>query len=238
MSEATPTPKFKLYHYPATRSARVKWMLHEVLGEDFEVEKVPLYEGRQYEPEYLSINPNHCVPTLEITLPDGSRRHMLESGAIVTFLADAFPEKRLAPSPSPLSIERADYLQMIFFGASWMDMMLWQVRIQEHLLSDDEKDARSLQRYRDKFRNEVEPQLRQRFETHSFICGDSFTAADCIIGHNVTWARAYGLCQDEIFRAYLSRVSKRPAFVAAFADARSFQANPPDSGPLRSRFTG
>ena len=232
------TPRFKLYHYPATRSARVKWMLHEVLDDDFEVELVPVYEGKQYEPAYLRKNPNHCVPTLEITLPDGGVMHMLESGAMVTFLADAFPDKGLAPSPTPFSRERADYLQMLYFGASWMDMMLWQIRVHEHLLRDNEKDPRTIQRYRNKFTREVEPQLCKRLERHPFICGDAFTAADCVIGHNVTWARGYGLCQDEIFRGYLSRVSKRPAFVKAFADARAFQPKPPEDTELLGRFTG
>jgi glutathione S-transferase len=52
-----------------------------------------------------------------------------------------------------------------------------------------------------------------------FTCGAEFSAADCVIGHNVAWARGYGLCRDDVFRAYLSRLSKRPAFAAAFADA-------------------
>jgi glutathione S-transferase len=232
------TTRFKLYHFPGTRSARIKWMLHEVVGDDFEVERVSLYEGEQYRPEYLEKNPNHCVPTLEVTLPDGHSMHMLESGAMVTFLADAFPEKGLAPAPTPLSLERADYLQMLYFGASWMDMMLWQVRVQEHLLPESEKDERTIRRYRKKFETEVEPQLRARFERHPFICGDRFSAADCIIGHNVMWARGYGLCQDEIFRGYLSTVSKRPAFVKAFADARTFEKAPPSESDLKDEFTG
>ena len=232
------TPRFKLYHYPATRSARVKWMLHEVLDDDFEVEIVSLYEGEQYEDDYLSMNPNHNVPTLEITMPDGQIEHLLESGAMVTFLADAFPEKELAPPASPLSLERADYLQMLYFGASWMDMILWQLRVHENLLADDQKDLRTIERYRSKFVEEIEPQLRRRFEKHPFICGDAFTAADCIVGHNVIWARGYGLCRDETFRGYISKVSKRPAFVKAFADARSFQKEAPDGSELVERFTG
>lgn len=213
-------PRFKLYHFPATRSARVKWMLHEVLEDDFEVELVQLYQGEQYSPAYLRINPNHCVPTLEITMPDGSTQHMIESGAMVTFLADAFPDEGLAPAPSPFSLERADYLQMMFFGASWMDMMLWQIRLHQDLLGEDAKDPRTIERYRAKIGKEVEPQLQARLERHPYICGNAFTAADCVMGHNVRWARAYGLCQDEIFRDYHSRLSKRPAFAKAFADTR------------------
>lgn len=230
--------RFKLYHYPATRSARVKWMLHEVLDDDFEVELVPLYEGTQYDAEYLSKNPNHNVPTLEITMPDGRSTHMLESGAMVTFLADAFPEKGLAPAPAPCSLERADYLQMLYFGASWMDMILWQIRVHEHLLRADDKDPRTIQRYRDKFVSEIEPQLSARFERQAFICGDAFSAADCIIGHNVMWARGYGLCRGEVFRGYLSRVSKRPGFMKAFADAGHFKVEAPNDSPLFEQFTG
>jgi glutathione S-transferase len=164
--------------------------------------------------------------------------HMIESGAMVAFLADAFPEKGLAPAPSPLSLERADYLQMLHFGSTWMDMMLWQVRVHEHLLPNEQQDPRTIQRYRDKFTNEAEPQIRKRFERHPFICGDAFTAADCVMGHTVSWARGYGLCRDEIFRGYISRLSKRPAFVKAFADVGGFQIEAPEGSSLVERFTG
>jgi glutathione S-transferase len=231
-------PKFRLFHYPATRSARVKWVLHEALEDDFAVEIVDLYRGIQYGPEYLARNPNHNVPTLEVTFPDGSTLDMIESGAMVAWIADLFPEKGLAPPVDTLSPARADYLQMLHFGASWMDMMLWQIRVHEHLLPPEERDPRSSRRYRAKMANEVEPQLRRRLESSAFICGDTFTAADCVIGHNVTWARAYGMCRDEVFRNYLSRISRRPAFVKAFADAAEFNPAPPDKAVASGKFTG
>jgi hypothetical protein len=45
--------RIKLYHFPASRSARVKWLLHELLDDDFDVEPVALYDGVQYTAEYL-----------------------------------------------------------------------------------------------------------------------------------------------------------------------------------------
>lgn len=230
--------KFKLYHFPATRSARVRWILHETVGDDFEVETVDLYGGRQYAPDYLRINPNHSVPVLEITWNNGETTHMLESAAMVAWLADAFPEKNLAPPADELSPARADYLQMLHFGGSWMDMMLWQVRIHEHILPKDEADNHTIARYRAKMEKEVEPQLLARLANHDFICGDGFTAADCVIGHNVTWARGYGMCQDRAFRAYLSRIAKRDAFKKAFADAKQFKAEPPGGAPEKTKFSG
>jgi glutathione S-transferase len=227
----------KLYHYPATRSARVKWMLHEVVGDAFEVEKVDLYRGVQYGAGFRRLNPNHNVPMLEITWDDGSVQHMLESVAMVAFLADAHPGKGLAPPPG-MSRERADYLQMLQFGGTTMDMILWQIRIHEHVLPPAERDPRTVARYRRKFTEEVEPQLARRLEAGAFVCGAAFTAADCVVGHSVTWANMYGMCRDEVFRNYLSRLSKRPAFAAAFADAHEFSLEAPQPRSGVSPFTG
>jgi glutathione S-transferase len=228
----------KLHHYPATRSARVKWVLHEVVGDEFEVERVELYEGAQHSAEFLRLNPNHNVPVLEVTWEDGKIQRMLESAAIVSFLADAYPDKGLTPMLSA-SFERADYLQMLHFGSTWMDMMLWQIRIHEHVLPKAERDSRTVARYRTKFAKEVEPQLAARLEVGPYICGEVFTAADCVVGHDVSWARAYGLCRDDLFQRYLSTLSKRPAFVSAFADARQFSLEPSQDAPdTRFLFTG
>jgi glutathione S-transferase len=229
--------KLILHHYPATRSARVKWILHEVIGDAFETVAVDLYAGVQYSDEFMAKNPNHNVPVLDIEFNDGTSMTMLESAAMVAFLADAYPEKQLAPIPGP-SHARADYLQMLQFGAVTMDMMLWQIRIHEHVLPKTERDERTVARYRNKFMTEVEPQLAARLAHSEFICGDTFTAADCVIGHNITWARGYGMCQDELFRAYLSRISKRPAFRAAFADASSFNPQPPKPPSGKISFNG
>lgn len=228
--------RIKLYHYPATRSARVKWMLHEVLGDEFDVERVDIYDAVQYGDNYLAKNPNHAVPTLELGLSDGSVMHMIESGAMIDWLADAFPDARLAPPADGLSSERADYLQMLHFGSTWMDMMLWQIRAHEHVLEQDARDPRTIARYRSKFKNEVEPQLAARLHKTAFICGENFTAADCMVGHSVLWARLYGLCDGSVFEQYAGRLMARPAFLKAFADMGDF--NPEVPPALATHFTG
>jgi glutathione S-transferase len=228
---------FKLYHAPASRSVRVKWALHEAVGDALEVEKIALYEGAQYSAEFTGLNPNHCVPVLEIRWDDGRSQVMIESAAMVAFLADAYPERGLAPPPGA-SRERADYLQMIAFGTISMDMMLSQVRIHEHVLPRSERDPRTADRYRKKFIQEVEPQLARRLEATPYVCGDGFTAADCVIGYNVFSARGYALCQDETFRRYLKALMARPACAPALADAREFSRVVPEGAPIMSKFTG
>lgn len=216
---------FKLYHYPLSRSVRVKWLLHEICGDAFDVEVVKLLKGVQYTPEFLAMNPNHAVPVLEVTGEDGASFTMVESGAMIAFLADVYPGRALAPSPTDRTAARADYLQMLHFGTSSMDMMLWQVRLHRDLLPRAERDPATEQRYLQKFRGEVEPQLRARLENTAFVCGDDFLAVDCVMGQNINWARAYGLCQDPAFDTYLERLKGRPAYQAAYADRALFGAD-------------
>jgi glutathione S-transferase len=212
------------------------WMLHEVLGNAFEVQRVDLYSAAQYSPDFLLLNPNHSVPVLQITWANGTVQHQTESAAMVAFLADAFPDAALAP-PITASLERATYLQMLHFSSHWIDMMLWQIRAHEHVLPAAQQDSRTAVRYRHKFQKEVEPQLRKIFERGAFACGDSFSAADCVLGHTVFWARGYGLCQDDVFKEYVSRLSKRAAFKMAFSDTQEFVLDA-RAYPLSQHFTG
>ncbi len=229
--------RFKLYHYPATRSARALWALYETTDRPVEIETVDLYGGAQYSSDYVAKNPNHNVPALDIFWSDGRMTSMVESAAIAAFLGDAYPEKQLAP-PSAATPERADYQKMLFLAAAQIDMTLWQIRMHEHILPKAESSPALIARYRRKFEAEGAPQILERIAQGGFICGEAFTLADCVYGHIVTWARGYGLAQDDAFRGYLSRLSKRPAFLKAFADARQFNLQPPENSAMQQRFTG
>ena len=210
-----------LHHYPLSRSVRIKWLLHEILEDNFKTIRVPLMQGGQFSETFLEKNPNHGVPVLDITYKNGTQQSIFESGAILIWLADTYAQKGFAPSLSEL-VKRADYLQMVQLGASWMDMMLWQVRLNEDLLPKSIRSDALAQFNRDKIKNEIEPQLRKRLSKHDYICGDTFSAADCLTGHNIGWARAYGLCMDDVFSAYRSRLSKRTAFIRAHDDKDDF----------------
>jgi glutathione S-transferase len=120
-----------------------------------------------------------------------------------------------------------------------MDMMLWQIRIHTHVLGKD-RDDRTVARYNRKFTEEVEPQLTTRLENAGYICGEAFSAVDCVMGQNVLWAKAYGLCQGKPFSEYVSRLAQRPAFTKAYADLGDFTlAPPPDKAAgFAGKFTG
>jgi glutathione S-transferase len=209
-----------LYHYPLSRSARVKWLLHEMRGEDFETVRVALRQGGQFTPEFLAKNPNHGVPVLDVTYADGAEQTITESLAILIWLADQ--DDRFAPSPNDLRA-RADYLHIMALGGSWMDQLLWNIRLHESILPKSARNETFAAFNRDKIENEVAPQLAKRLSAQAFICGDTFSAADCMMGQNINWAGAYGLCRNDVFKSYMARMKARPAFQMAFADAKDFE---------------
>ena len=212
--------KLTLFHYPLSRSARIKWLLHEMRGDDFETIRVALRQGQQFSPEFLAKNPCHGVPVLDVVYEDGTEQTITESLAILTWLADL--DDRFAPAPSALRA-RADYLQVLALGGSWMDQMLWNIRLHETILPKAARSEAFANFNRDKIKNEIAPQLANRLSKHDYICGDHFTAADCMTGHNLNWAGAYGLCRDDVFKAYMGRMKSRKAFQKAFADASEFE---------------
>lgn len=231
--------KVKLYHFPGSRSTRVAWLMYE-LGEqiDYEIAEVDLYGGEQFRSEYRSRFPLHAVPAVEISTLDGSQILMTESGAIITLLADVIPSAALAPKPQGFSVERADYLNMIHMCGASLDMMLWQIRIHTHVLGSEQRDEQTAQRYRDKICREVEPLLLARLSRSRYICGDEFTAADCMMAHAIIWARTYGLLAGEPVSSYIARVGARPAFRRAYAEARNFDPVVPTGSRARAMFTG
>uniref|UniRef100_UPI0035CBE392 glutathione S-transferase family protein n=1 Tax=uncultured Sphingomonas sp. TaxID=158754 RepID=UPI0035CBE392 len=229
----------KLFHHPVTRSARILWLLHELAPQlTFEVVPINLYRGDQYEPGFLKAFPFHSVPAVEITLGDGARINMSESGAIVVALADLCPESRLAPVLESSPIGRSDYLQTIHLCGASFEMQLWQIRIHKHVLRAADRDERTVERYMNKFNNEVTPWLSERLWKGDFVCGENFTAADCMVGYVAIWARSYGLCRTPQIDNYVQRLSSRPAFKLAFADAREFNPAVPDNALVHSHFTG
>jgi len=81
-----------LYTNPMSRGRVARWMLEEV-GAPYKVELLD-YASTMKAPDYLAINPMGKVPAL---------RHgdaiVTETAAICAYLADAFPQARLAPPP-------------------------------------------------------------------------------------------------------------------------------------------
>ena len=209
-----------LYHYPLSRSLRVRYLLEEI-GAPHGVVKVDMLKGEGMSEAHLARNPNHAVPVLEVHYANGTKHTLIESGAQMVFLADAFPEAGLAP-PVDAGPARADYLSQIFFHASHLDMSLWQIRLNETLFPKPARSAAAAAFNRDKIEREMIPQLEARVADGGWMCGE-FSAVDCIAAQNVNWMRAYGMARSGPLDAYMKRHMARDTWQRATADASEFE---------------
>lgn len=192
------------------------------LGVPHEVVRVDLLKGEGMTPDFLTLNPNHAVPVLHLKYDDGREQTLFESGAMVLHLADLYPEAGLSPSVSN-PVARADYLQMVAFNTAHLDTILWNIRLNRDLFPKPVRSEAIVAFNMAKLQNEIVPQLETRLADQDWICGDQFSAADCIMAQNIGWMRAYGVGHDGIVHAYAKRLQARPSWQTAYADAREFE---------------
>ena len=201
----------KLYHSNQSRSVRPRWLLEE-LGVPYEVVRLNIQAGEQKKPEYLKINPNGAVPALT----DGDLA-LFESGAIVQYLADKFPEKRMAPPVGTPA--RGLYYQWIHYAMSGLEPPILTIFLHTVLRPEAQRVPMLV--------TEARPQLSAALGVvegalagRPFILGNDFTAADVMVGSMLGWARMMSIIGDELKNVsdYVTRLSARPAFARATAD--------------------
>jgi glutathione S-transferase len=175
------------------------------LGMTPEIEIVDLFQGGGRRPEYLAINPNGFVPTLV----DGDVV-LVESAAILIYLADKYPEKKLAPRLG--TRERALYHQYMVYGPSTVDAMCELVWYHSFVLPEPRRVPGAVDYARRRFKH-IGGALSQMIGEQPFVCGNDFSAADIVISSGVGWAKRMEMLKDHPrLEAYLERATSRPAF--------------------------
>jgi glutathione S-transferase len=86
---------FKLYYAPGTCALASHIALQEA-GATYTTERLDFKSNQQNSPEYLAINPKGRVPAL-VT----ERGILTETPAILVFIAQSFPQAKLAPLDDP-----------------------------------------------------------------------------------------------------------------------------------------
>jgi len=200
-----------LYHSPQSRSVRPRWMLEE-LGVPYEVVRLNLEAGDQKKPEYLKLNPNGTVPTLV----DGALA-IWESAAIVQYLADKYPEKRLAPPVGTPA--RGLYYQWSFFAMCGLEPPAITIFLHTVRLPEGERLPQLVAGARTQLAAAVRL-VDGALAGKDFILGSEFSAADVLIGSTLWWCHMMGMVGPDVpnVQAYVGRVTTRPAMQRASAD--------------------
>jgi len=195
----------KLYYAPGACSLSPHIVLREA-GFDITLEKVNL---RTKETEsggnFLAINPKGYVPALEL---DGGEI-LTEGPAIIQYVADLVPEKKLVPPAGTLARARVQ---------EWLNFIGTELHksfspLFNPATSDDAKAAaRALIDRRLAF-------TASALDAQPYLTGDSFTVADAYLFTVLSWT---GFVKVDItpwpsLGAYFERIKARPAVQAAMA---------------------
>lgn len=193
--------KMTFYTHPWSRGRIVRWMLEEV-GADYEV-VVKEFGGSIKAPDYLAINPMGKVPALV----DGEIV-VTEVAAICAYLAERFPEKKLAPPMG--SPARGSYLRWMFFIAGPLEMASTAKAFNWRIDSENSQ-AVGCGTISDTI-NTMELAIKDS----SYICGDQFTTVDLLAASYLGWEMQQKVIEERAaFREYVDRLQQRPAAVRA-----------------------
>ncbi|MCA0921062.1 glutathione S-transferase family protein [Pseudooceanicola nanhaiensis] len=202
-----------LHHVPQSRSMRVLWLLNE-LAVPFQLVVHP-FDKSLRDPEYLSISPAGRVPGLEI---DGET--MFESGAMLEYLCERFPEAGMGRLPGAL--DRVDWLQWVHFAetVSQHCAALTQQHValyEDHMRSPIvmKLEAARLK----KCYAAIEARLSTPVENRDHLLTSGFSAADIAVGQAVYMGLHYATLEGfPETAAWYARITERPAFQASLPE--------------------
>jgi len=190
-----------LYTNPQSRGRIARWMLEET-GQPYRTEVLD-YASSMKAPAYLAINPMGKVPAL---------RHgdavVTETAAICAYLADAFPQARLAPPPGDRL--RASYYRWLFFTAGPVEAAISNKALGFVVPPERER----MMGYGNLA--QVMNALEGAVAHGNYLVGDSFTAADVYVGSAIGFGLMFGTFEKRpVFEHYWQRLSTRPAYLRA-----------------------
>ncbi|CAA9541747.1 MAG: Glutathione S-transferase [uncultured Sphingosinicella sp.] len=186
------------YTNPMSRGQIARWMLEEV-GQPYETVILD-YGTTMKAPEYLAINPMGKVPAIK-----HGDTVVTEGAAICAYLADAFPDKQLAPPPGdPL---RGAYYRWLFFGAGPVETAVTN----NYLNWNPTPEQRMMVGYGSY--STVLDVLEQLVASAPYLLGDRFTALDVYLGSQIAWGIGFGTMEKRPgFEEYVARITDRPAY--------------------------
>jgi glutathione S-transferase len=189
------------YTNPQSRGRIIRWMLEEV-GQPYKTEVLD-YASTMKGAAYLAINPMGKVPAL---------RHgdavVTEAAAICAYLADAFPQAKLAPPHGDR--QRAPYYRWMFFAAGPVE-----AAISNKALNFVVPPGRERMMGYGTFEQTMNA-LDGAVSKGKYLLGDNFSAADVYVGSAIGFGLMFGTIEKRpAFEQYWQRLNVRPAALRA-----------------------
>jgi GSH-dependent disulfide-bond oxidoreductase len=210
-----------VYSWPTPNGHKIHIMLEECgykLGKDWQAHPINIGKGDQFTPAFLKISPNNKIPALvDPHGPDGKPISMMESGAILLYLAAK--TGKFLPKTDRAKFEMMEWLMFQMGGVGPMLGQAHHFRIYA-----PEKIEYAVNRYTNEAKR-LYGVMDKRLSANKFIAGSTYTIADIAIfpwlrswqNQGIDWAD-YPYLKD-----WFDKIAARPAVirgVAVLADLR------------------
>ncbi|MBT9582507.1 glutathione S-transferase family protein [bacterium] len=201
----------KLYSLPPSpNSFKIAALAHH-LGLPLEVVPVDMLNGQHQSPEYLALNPNGLMPTLQ----DGDFT-LWESNAILIYLAQKKPESGLYPQDPKGQALVHQWLDWYHchWGTAFRPYLV--ERLFKPQFRGQPGDEQVVAQAEEPFRK-VAAVLNSHLSQRPYLLGEALTVADFAVASVMVFANAVQvpLADYPHIRAYADRVLKLPAFAQA-----------------------
>ncbi|HJR13272.1 MAG TPA: glutathione S-transferase family protein [Rhodanobacteraceae bacterium] len=190
------SPRLVFFHNPHSRAAMTHALLEE-LGVDYQQRVLDFRHNEQLAAEYRALNPMGKVPAIR---HNGTM--VTETVAIFIYLADTFPQAKLAPALD--DPQRGTYLRWLVFYAACFEPALSDRAMKR------EPSPRTQSPYAD-YETTVAA-ITQALQPGPWLLGERFSAADVLWGNALRWVTGFGMIEaTPVIADYIARVMARPA---------------------------
>ncbi|MGX9524869.1 glutathione S-transferase family protein [Alcaligenes nematophilus] len=203
--------RWVFYSAPGTCALATHIALHEA-GADFDVVKLDFGANQQQSPEFLRVNPKGRVPAL--VTEQGA---LTETPALLAFVAQSFPDAKLAPVNDPFGFARMQELH------SYLASTVHVAHAHKRRGSRWADDAAAEEAMRAKVPQNMTAcaAYLESLIAGPWVLGEQFSVADAYLYTVGGWLEgdSVDMSQFPKLSAYLERVGAREAVRKAVAEA-------------------
>lgn len=198
-----------VYSWPTPNGHKIHIMLEECgfkLGRDWQAHPINIGKGDQFTPEFLKMSPNNKIPALvDPNGPDGKPIHLMESGAILLYLASK--TGKFLPKSARAKFE---VLEWLMFQMGGVGPMLGQAH--HFRVFAPEQVPYAINRYTVEAKR-LYSVMDKRLQTSPFMGGKAYSIADIAIFPWVNSWQKQGINWSDYpaLKAWFDKIAARPA---------------------------
>lgn len=194
----------KLYSFPGTVSLAVHIALEEA-GAAYELVKVDFMTNAQRSPEFLAINPKSRVPALAT-----ERGVLTEAPALLTYVAQSFPEAKLAPLDDPFAFAQVQAFNT--YLCSWVHPAAAH-RHRGYRWADDPAAIADMRRKAPEVFAQGMEVIETEYLRGPWVMGEAYSICDPYLFTVAGWLPRDGIDMARFpnIAAHFARMGERPA---------------------------